>query len=115
MYSSNKIDQFRVAYVNGSNMAGTTPYLYFSVPFTTAVSNIVEMSVVLSSYQLATFTDFLFRVTRPTYNSALQSATFGVQIVSPSSFGYFRFFVVYNTQLSVNFFEINIASTPPLK
>lgn len=91
-------------------MVGTTPYLYFSVPFTTAVSNILEMSVVLSSYQLATFNDFLFRVTRPTYDSTLQSARFGVQIVTPSSFGYFRFFVVYNTQLSSNFFEINIAS-----
>lgn len=115
MYFFTKIDQFRVAYVNGSNIVGTTPYLYFSLPFTTAVSNILEMSVILSSYQLATFNDFLFRVTKPTYNSALQSATFGVQVVSPSSFGYFRFFVVYNTQLSANFFEINIASTPSLK
>lgn len=82
----------------------------FTVPFTYAVTNILDMSVVLSSYQLAAYPNMLFRVTQPTYNVALQSASFGVQVVSPSSFSFFRFFVVYNTQQSSSFFEINVKS-----
>lgn len=91
-------------------MAGTSTYLYYTVPFTSAVSNILDMSAVLSSYQLASYPDMLFRVSPPTYSAATQSATFGVQVISPSVFVFFRFFIVYNTQAGSTFFEINIMS-----
>jgi hypothetical protein len=110
MYFIRELDQFKVAYTNGTNIAGTTPFLYYSVPFTSGVTNILDMAVVLSSYQMAAFPNMLFRVTKPTYSSTLTSASFGIQVVSPSSFTYLRFFVVYNTQLSAAFFEINVLS-----
>jgi hypothetical protein len=110
LYFFIQIDQYRVAYSGGGNITGTTPILYFTVPFTSAVTNILDMSAVISSYQLAAYPNMLFRVTRPTYSTALQSATFGVQVVAPSAFAFFRFFIVYNTQQSANFFEINLIS-----
>jgi hypothetical protein len=97
----------------GGNLTGTAAFTYYSVPFSTTPSNIAEMAVVLSSYQLAAYPTMQFRITQPTYSSASQSATFGVQVVAPSAFAFLRFFIVYNTQLATPYFEINVKSTVP--
>ena len=96
--------------VNATNLVGDTGLLTYSVQFSSAVTNINEMSAIMATYEIASALNLLFRVYRPTYVASNNSAVFGIEIYAPCQFAFLNFFVIYNTLEALNYFEINFKS-----
>lgn len=93
-------------YANNSLIYGNTAYMPFTVPFASPVANLLDISAVLATYELGSKNGMHFKITQPVSSGA--SASFTLKVFSPSVFNYLRLFIVYNTQLAKDFFEINV-------